>query len=109
MLPSLTSGCRESVHPGVRGGNMGMSGNKSALPDNKNHPVLPIFIAVFREKGSVFSLVYFMRFPGFGAVALVVQICLRGFPAFFLSLPPIKQYLENYEIFRHECMLRLKN
>jgi|UPI0002E51C09 hypothetical protein len=33
---------------------MGMSGNKSALPDNKNHPVLPIFIAVFREKGSVF-------------------------------------------------------
>ena len=46
---------------------------------------------------------------GFGAVALVVQTCLRGFPAFFLSLPPIKQYLENYEIFRHECMLRLKN
>ena len=42
MLPSLTSGCREPVHPGVRGGNMGMSGNKSALPDNKNHPVLPI-------------------------------------------------------------------
>jgi hypothetical protein len=54
-------------------------------------------------------LVYFMRFPGFGAVALVVQTCLRGFPAFFLSLPPIKQYQENYEIFRHECMLRLKN
>ena len=109
MLPSLTSGCRGLVHPGVRGGNMGMSGNKSALPDNQNHPVLPIFIAVFREKGSVFSLVYFMRFPGFGAVALVVQICLRGFPAFFLSLPPIKQYQENYEDFRHECMLRLKN
>ena len=42
MLPSLTSGCRESVHPGVRGGNMGMSGNKSTVPDNKNHPVLPI-------------------------------------------------------------------
>ncbi len=42
MLPSLTSGCRGSVHPGVRGGNMGMSGNKSALPDNQNHPVLPI-------------------------------------------------------------------
>ena len=54
MLPSFTSGRREPVHPGVRGGNMGMSGNKSALPDNKNHPVLPIFIAVFREKGSVF-------------------------------------------------------
>ena len=46
---------------------------------------------------------------GFGAVALVVQTCLRGFPAFFLSFPPIKQYQENYEIFRHECMLRLKN
>ena len=60
-----------------------MSGNKSALPDNQNHPVLPIFIAVFREKGSVFLGVYFMRFPGFGAVALVVQTCLRGFPAFF--------------------------
>ena len=72
-------------------------------------PVLPIFIAVFREKGSVFLGVYFMRFPGFGAVALVVQTCLRGFPAFFLSLPPIKQYQENYEDFRHECMLRLKN
>ena len=27
MLPSLTSGCREPVHPGVRGGNMGVSGN----------------------------------------------------------------------------------
>ena len=25
---------------------------------------------------------------GFGAVALVVQICLRGFPAFFLSQAP---------------------
>ena len=58
---------------------------------------------------SCFFGVYFMRFPGVGAVALVVQTCLRGFPAFFLSLPPIKQYLENYEIFRHECMLRLKN
>ena len=46
---------------------------------------------------------------GFGAVALVVQICLRGFPAFFLSLPLIKQYQENYEDFRHKCMLRLKN
>ena len=27
MLPSFTSGCREPVHPGVKGGNMGVSGN----------------------------------------------------------------------------------
>jgi len=27
MFPSLTSGCREPVHPGVKDGNMGMSGN----------------------------------------------------------------------------------
>ena len=66
-------------------------------------------IPFLEKKALFFSLVYFMRFPGFGAVALVVQTCLRGFPAFFLSLPPIKQYQENYEIFRHECMLRLKN
>ena len=27
MLPSFTSGCREPIHPGVKGGNMGVSGN----------------------------------------------------------------------------------
>jgi len=27
MLPSFTSGCREPVHPDVKDGNMGMSGN----------------------------------------------------------------------------------
>ena len=27
MLPSFTSGCREPVHPGVKDGNMGVSGN----------------------------------------------------------------------------------
>ena len=27
MLPSLTPGCIAPLHPGVRGGNMGVSGN----------------------------------------------------------------------------------
>jgi len=101
MLPSLTSGCKRGQHGDVR--------QQKCLAGQSKPPGFTYFIAVFREKDSVFSLVYFMRFPGFGAVALVVQICLRGFPAFFLSLPPIKQYQENYEDFRHECMLRLKN
>ena len=44
MLPSFTSGCREPVHPGVKDGNMGGSGNYSTVPDNKNRPVLPILL-----------------------------------------------------------------
>ena len=27
MLPSLTPGCTDSLHPGVKDGNMGVSGN----------------------------------------------------------------------------------
>ena len=42
MLPPFTPGCTGSLHPDVKDGNMGMSGNKSTVPDNKNHPVLPI-------------------------------------------------------------------
>ena len=42
MLPSLTPGCTDSLHPGVKDGNMGVSGNKSTVPNNENHPALPI-------------------------------------------------------------------
>ncbi len=44
MLPSFTSGCREPVHPGVKDGNRGVSGNESTVPDNKNRPVSPILL-----------------------------------------------------------------
>ncbi|MFQ6927292.1 MAG: hypothetical protein ACLRS8_02895 [Parabacteroides merdae] len=87
---------------------MGMSGNKSALPDNQNHPVLPIFIAVFREKGSVFFFGIFHAISGFWCGCPGCSNLFERISGFFLSLPPIK-YQENYEIFRHECMLRLKN
>ena len=74
------------------------------LQDYLYSPITQLFLKYFND---LCHKTYFNR--NFGAVALVVQTCLRGFPAFFLSLPPIKQYQENYEDFRHECMLRLKN
>ena len=74
------------------------------LQDYLYSPITQLFLKYFND---LCHKTYFNR--NFGAVALVVQTCLRGFPAFFLSLPPIKQYLENHEVFRHECMLRLKN
>ena len=52
------------------------------LQDYLYSPITQLFLKYFND---LCHKTYFNR--NFGAVALVVQTCLRGFPAFFLSLP----------------------
>ena len=81
-----------------------MCRNKSALPDNQNHPVLPIFMHVFLEKKALFlGCIFNFNFRVLVRIALVVQTCFQGFPGFFSYLyRQLSSIRKITKSFRHE-------